>query len=364
MNKRRGMAIDILLLIVGAIDSLLIGLYAVQWNLYTGSSLVEALGLSITFTGAAITFFEFAVDRFLKSQYKFGAFLILMWFIIAAYSMQQTINSQYVSVMKEQQKVQTANSQSINNKAELDAIDSEVKRLEETMKVSQKRMSEIDKLLATMNTVEQAATYRTTISGLTAERDRLQININKTLAAISQRADRRLELLSTDAAGISRSQNKDIFAFYSQVLSINRTDLIQFGLAVFKGVVLDLINILCFMFVLLRSKEHEPNFAVNIREPDLVPGEGANGLHIQDGGVKPSSPEHRIAAYLYGAAGQNRNGTVISERRANAELGIATEDYRRIIQLGLLHGVFRRSGGRVYHVAGYSEAAFIKEVSE
>lgn len=370
MHRFGAKTINFLLLTVGIIDSLLIGLYGVQWNLYTGSSLLEAVGFSVVFTGSAIVFFEFAIVEFLEHKPRFGAFLLFMWLIIAAYSMQQTVAGQYVSVMKEADGYAKENAAGLNAKGAGDALEAEVVRLEASKKANEKRIADIDTLLAKVVDPAEAAKYRTTLDGYKLERSRLQTANQAIESRLQKIIDQKIQVASTVTADILQAGKRDVFRFYADILKIERTDLIQFWLAVFKGIALDLINILCFMFVLIRSKQN----AARTDRPASIPAKVDStdaGILPKAGNVAPGDTQpvqqkdavHRIAAYLYHAGGTSKNGTFISRSKAHDELGVSGDDYDRITQQGLLHGIFRRSGNKTYHVAGYSEEEFIKEVS-
>ena len=370
MHKFGSRVIDALLIGVGLTDTLLVALYAVQWNMYTGSSLVEAIGFSVAITGGGIIFFEYAVYEALKKRRKLVYLLFFLWFVIAAYSMQMTVAGQYVGVMRETEKRNLENSLAINSTSTQTLLSEEINRLEKSVLTDKERIKAIDQTLLNVDTIEKAAEYRTTIQALRAERETISKRILNASTRTALLQDQKIALVSSTSGSIATYERKDVFQFYSDVLKITRTDLIQFWLAVFKGIVLDLVNILCFMFVLLRSQANERedirpangNTDKDIRPVDYNSGEDS-GLVGKGASNGEKDAVHRLAAYLYQAGGQGRNGTFIPAGRAKASLGIGEECYKDIVSKGLLRGLFRRSGGRIYHVAGYTEEEFLKELS-
>jgi len=330
MSKLTGFLIDTLLFIIGLADTSLIVLYAVEWNRYVGASFIEAGLFSIALTGGTVFLFEFGAMSVRKKGVNKGALALLtFWLILTTYSIQNTIASQYVAVQQKQEEALA-----LANKANREQAD------------------KIDSLIAGVDDLSEAAKYRTTIKDLSAIRK---------------------DLVTTQSA--ENLPKKDVFQFYADILKVKRTDLVQFWLAVFKGVVLDLINILCFMFIIMRREEknYESPTRGNRSDSTDVPPKISEELPASlergredaqsSGSDGPKDDVHRLAAYLYRAGGTSRNGTFISERRARDELGIEPQEYQRIVKQGLLHGVLRRSAGRTYHVAGYTETEFIREVS-
>lgn len=376
--------LDVLLLLVGLIDTLLVCLYSYEWNTYTGSSNVEAIGFAVALTGASIVFFEYAVKYLITIKQSGRRHLVgplvlfMLWAVIATYSMQNTTAAQYIGTEREKTAYMEAHKDEIAQSTLLSKLDSEMARIDESQKQAKTRIAEIDKTLATASTVEQSAQFRSTIATLRSERASLQTAIDKNESIRRKLLDQSLGAFEkspqTSSGNGMATTTRDVFAFYRDVLGVRSSDTVQLTLAIFKGVVLDLINILCFMFVMLRRKDDiNVQKERNIRSYDdarsVQPAEGiiSDSRNDRTSAIprvgQKTSPSQRLAAFIYEAKGQSSNGTLISARRAFQQLGINHDEYESIVKNGLLHGVLRQRSGKTFVVPGYSEDEFVKEVS-
>lgn len=354
--KKNG--IDFLLTFVGLIDTYLSVYYTFQWHLYTGDPWFEGLTYAFVVVIFAIIIFEFAVRMAITTKHNgkmhWSTFVLFtLWLLVVSYSMQSTVAGTYLGTMKtqiatidKQTTARTAGVKAQMLKEEVDQIDTEIASYE-------KRKAQLEGLLSTVDTVEKMYEWKKTTGTVQTQWDEINEELK---SAREKRATASEELRqATLEAKVEelKGAGTDVFAFYSRVLHIEDTSIVQFVLAVFKGIILDLINVICFMLVMLRekwSKEEEHEEQQEIRKV------------MRDRGKRTEKAIDTFADLVYGET-RSRNGLVPSYARAR-EIGVSKPDYERIIERGLLRGIFVRRKHKVYRNKSAEMADFLEETKD
>lgn len=374
--------IDWILVGVGIIDTYLSVYLTYAWQVYVGDRPLEALIFSLVIVLFAIIIFEFAVRQTITlkadgRRHWSSPVLFLLWLLVVSYSMQSTTAGQYINVMKDQIKTLESQTESKTASLKADLLQQDLDQIDKEISGYEIRISQLETILQGVDSVEKMFEWKKTTGTVQSQWNELQDLLRSARTRRAELSEQLRQASITARIEELKGSGTDVFAFYSQVLGIEDTSKVQFALAVFKGIILDLINVICFMLVMLREKwrnEYEQVRTVPGVPATIGEGEQPGSLHQGPRGDPVEAPPktqqyveanpcHRLAAYLYRAGGQNRNGTFISQKRAFNELGILPEDYQTIVRRGLLHGVLRRYNARTFLVAGYSEKEFIAETS-
>lgn len=372
--------IDWILVGVGVIDTYLSVYLTYAWQVYVGDRPLEALIFSLVIVLFAIIIFEFAVRQTITlkadgRRHWSSPVLFLLWLLVVSYSMQSTTAGQYINVMKDQIKNLESQTESKTASLKADLLKQDLVQIDKEISGYETRISQLETILQGVDSVEKMFEWKKTTGTVQSQWNELQDLLRSARTRRAELSEQLRQASITAKIEELKGSGTDVFAFYSQVLGIEDTSKVQFALAVFKGIILDLINVICFMLVMLREKwrnehestrsdlQHERHRTETVPTGDRTWDPLAEGPATEPELRETSTPVERLAAYLYRAGGQNRNGTFISQRRAFNELGISPEDYQSIVRRGLLHGVLRRYNSRTFLVAGYSEAEFIAETS-
>ncbi len=356
LSRKRG--IDFLLAFVGLVDTYLSVYYTFQWHLYTGDPWFEGLTYAFIVVVFAIVVFEFAVRMAIttKSNGKmhWSTFVLFaLWLLVVSYSMQSTVAGTYLGAMKTQ--IKTIDSQAGARTAGVKAqmLKEEVAQIDIEIASYEKRKEQLEGLLSSVDTVEKMYEWKKTTGTVQEQWSRINEEISNARAKRATASEELRQATLEAKVEELKGAGTDVFAFYSRVLHIEDTSIVQFVLAVFKGIILDLINVICFMLVMLRekwSKEEEHEEQQEIREV------------MRDRGKRTEKAVDTFADLVYGET-RSRNGLVPSYARAR-EVGISKPDYERIIERGILRGIFVRRKHKVYRSKNAEMADFLEETTD
>lgn len=340
--------VEVVLLGVGATMTMLSVWYTALWHLETGDSLLVAVSFSASFVVFLVILFEFGVKVALDGKAVKAALILVAWGVLVTYSMQSTVASQYAGVSRRR----------IENADEMGRARSVGNR----EAVLGERIASRRAAIEEMESVADELRERILSNGTDGRRlepswvvDRWQKSLDGALADIRDGRAGLDDLLVSksglvEQAGVAEERGQqDVFAFYEDVLGIE-ANRVEFGLAVFKGVILDTANVVCFMVVMMREKWKKDEEEERERKEEE---------RQKDPEVKKQSAMEKLAELAFG---NSRNGMFPSEKRVREEVGIGSSEYARIVKEGIMKGVLVRRGGRVYRVKGTEKEEFLNEI--
>lgn len=268
-------AVDVILLGVGSMATYLSVKWTYNWQVYTGDPPLEGLGFSLVVVLFAVVVFEFAVQEAM-GRHKRAIFFFVMWLVVAAYSMQTTVAGQYIGVKKNELARLEASAEEKTAAVRLEAIELELGILNESEDGLKRRQEQLLGILDGIDTVEKRFEWRRNVEATERELG----GIREELGRIAKEK----AVLARESSGLKaqvkieelKGTGENVFAFYSEVLGIEDVSRVEFVLAVFRGVILDTVNILCFMFVMLRRSRKEDSL-VQFHELDKSAGSGGDG---------------------------------------------------------------------------------------
>lgn len=359
IKEAKEFGIDWILTGVAILDTYLSIYYTWSWQIYTGDSFLEALSFSLVVVAFAVIAFEFAVRQWITlkedgTRHRSAYLLFVMWAVVVSYSMTNTISVQYINVMKDQIAVLEAQGEARVAEVKVPLLEEEIKGIEAELSSYETRKAQLEKVLGGVDSVEKIFEWKKTTASVQAQWE----EVSELMKEAREKRSMLLEELrgTKTRARIEelKGAGTDVFAFYARVLGVRDTSNVHFVLAVFKGVILDLINVICFMLVMLRTKwrkeEHE-----KAREKEA--------LALADPSQRQASAAELLADASFGPTAA-RNGLFISKARSRIELGIRPLDYDAIVERGIQRGVLKRRGGKVYRASWATAADFLEEVKD
>lgn len=250
----------LILLLVGIFDTYLSWLYSYKWLAYIGSGTFISGLFAMILVVFAIISFEYAVLSLKRNRNKvFIGFLFLFWFCLAFYSVQSTVASQYIDYTEAEYERTLEEQDKIQRSQRLELLNEQIERKKEQMSKIQQRISEYEKVLSSIEDIEKMGMWRTTVQQNEQRITSLVETFNSLEEELLQIEKKKETLLSEGLTSKDSAQKKNVFLFYEEIFKIEPNK-IQFFLAIFKAVVLDLINILCFLFLTLEYvREKMPN---------------------------------------------------------------------------------------------------------
>ena len=353
-------AVDTMLLGVGSVATYLSVKYTYGWHVYTGDPPLEALGFSLVVVGFAILIFEFAIKALIDRQRRAGVFLV-MWLVVAVYSMQTTVAGQYIGV-KTKELARLEESAGAKTAAiQVEALRRKLEPLDKLDEVDQRRESRLLEILEGIDSVEKRYEWKNNVGD--TEQELKEVVERRTQRLIERTAIeeeiREYEVMAKMEE--LRGNGTNVFAFYSDVLGIEDTGKVEFWLAVFRGIILDTVNILCFMFVMLRRKERDEGAQRGWEIPTKAGQPGTQNEGEEGGTVdgEQRNPIRKLIDLAYDEA--RRNHTFPGRRRA-LEVGVLGGEYRAFTEWALYAGLLTRKKGVYYLNTEVGKEEFIREV--
>lgn len=373
---RRGVeqfAVDVVLLGVGSMATFLSVKWTFDWQVYTGDPFFEALAFSLVVVLFAVVVFEFAVQEMMQKHRRAWLFL-LMWLVVALYSMQTTVAGQYIGVKENELGRLEAGREEKVAGVKLEALEMELRFLGEEGEGWKARREQLLTVLGGVDTVEKRFEWKKNVEATEGELRK----VNEEMGRIAQR---KLEL-AREAGGLKaavrieelKGNGDNVFAFYSEVLGIEDVSRVEFVLAVFRGVILDTVNILCFMFVMMRRSRKEGSLVEHIEEgkedeQGCDCGDGGKPEVVTraegSGGAEESLKEDRKRTWVEVLAKDTfspgrRNRSFTSRQRARA-LGVPSDVYEGVVDVALRNGALVKRRGMLCRNEYYGEEEFIRE---
>lgn len=343
--------VEMALVAVGLITTALSIWYTTLYHLKTGDAFIVALPFSASIVVFLIILFEFGVRQWINAKKKSAIFLFCSWMLLVSYSIQSTVAAQYIGVMqdRERRSEEVADLQGAKDEARL--LGDSIKEAEESLAADRREQDSLQKALASVESVEKDFEYKKTTERTRARADAVRARITSTQEQLARLRKEMSERIHADVQFRAVGE-RDIFAFYTKVLGVENPGAIELSLAIFKGIILDLMNVVCFMVVMLREKWKEEEEIKEVRIAE----------------EKKKDPEERkknaaeLLAETFSGPLASRNGMFLSSARALQELGISTRDYDTIVRKGIQSGVLGRRHGRVYRNLEVDADEFLKEV--
>lgn len=277
--------------------------YSRDWHVFVKMPPWIAWGLSGAFVASATALFDLAIGRFLefrkaKSNIPIGAFFLLVWLILTAYSMYSTLAGQFNKMLKSDVAVYQVSEldleiktleeklYKIQNPAQ---VDTESKRIliediDAQIEMFTTEKKNINNTLSGISGAEEAATYRTAVRDSNA---RLLIIENELQRLSKEKRELLLPVELPDTSDLEyeirilkNNKNKDltddeklalqddIFDFLAEIFKTT-PDIIQFIALAFPSILVDLISpIFSALFIYGLSYKNKKTYADAFREID------------------------------------------------------------------------------------------------
>lgn len=239
---------------VGLVATGLSGFYTYQWFRFIGESVIVSLMLSMISTLFMILALELGLYlRMCKRLAGLSWLLLIVYALLAVYSVSATVAAQYIGVMTEAAAREEAVSEALSVETQREGIEA---RLAEIRSDRENYVQLREKLsnIATESTtdLEKVAEYRTTFARINDERARVSKEIS--------RLDDESASLRNTLSNLSRRDveiaGRDVFLYYSRLLNIER-DTLQFALALLRAIILDVVNVLSFWVLASGALTHK-----------------------------------------------------------------------------------------------------------
>lgn len=390
--------VDIILIAVGLASTYLSFMYSWQWLQYIGTPASISAILAMILVVFAVSVFEFAALTLRNNWKNVGGYaLLIVWALLAFYSMIGTLSSQYWQFQQIETSRIVEKAGSSNREYIIDDLSIQIERLN-------KKYDSLEEIIGSYDTAELRGNWRTTIKGYREDQ-----------AEVSDSLDRlytqKQELLASDTNQVILDNEElevTIFEIYSKLFDWNPKN-VQFVMQTFPALFIDLISPLCFLFIMLdlskvKKKREEdehpdglpPNSTIlpNATEergkilitPDTVYGE----LPIRKRTPKKKSKEKlkldldvrnmygddmhsetrltlSAAIKLYAAVrwyGINNNKTnhLLSKEVVLKNTKVSANQYNRITKMALDNNLIKKSGVWSYPANDWTKEQFINAI--
>jgi len=386
---------DIILTIVGLSSTYLSFMYSHSWLNYVGTPPSISAVLAMILVVFAVSVFEFAAYTLKNNKKNIGGYaLLLVWALLAFYSMVGTLSSQYWQFQKIENSRIIKKSGSNNREYVLNDLNTQIERLN-------KKYDSLEKIINSYDTAELRAMWRTTIKGYRND----QAKVSKELDSLYNQK-KELLVSNTDKVILNNDENEvTIFEIYSKLFDWDPKN-VQFVMQAFPALFIDLISPLCFLFIMLdvsRVKKKKefidksdkltviPNAAPSkgkiLITPDTIYGE----LPIKKRAKRKSSPKEPLkldldvrnmygddihsetrltlsaAIKLYAAVrwygiANNKTTHLLGKDIVLKNTKMTPEQYDRITKVALKNNLIKKSGVWSYPVNNWTKDQFINAI--
>lgn len=262
--------VDIILITVGLASTYLSFSYSREWLIYIGTPPSTALILAFILVVFAVSVFEFAAYTLRNNWKNIGGYaLLLVWGLLAFYSMVGTLSSQYWQFQQIENERITTKAGSNNREYILQDLDTQIERLS-------KKYDSLEEVIMSYDTADLRAMWRTTILGYRNDQSKVSEDLDKLYT-------QKTEFLTSESNLIVLNNDENevtIFEIYSKLFDWNPKN-VQFIMQTFPALFIDLISPLCFLFIMLdlskvkKSKEVTQEFPKNsVIIPNATPTKG------------------------------------------------------------------------------------------
>lgn len=256
IKKILGSIVDIILITVGLASTYLSFMYSWQWLQYIGTPTSISAVLAMILVVFAVCVFEFAAYTLRNNWKNAGGYaLLLVWGLLAFYSMIGTLSSQYWQFQKIENSRIEEKAGSSNREYILDDLDSRIDR-------AIAKYESLEEIILSYDTPELRAMWRTTILGYRND----QAKASEDLDALYLEKQ---ELLKSDTNQIILNNDENeitIFEIYSKLFEWNPKN-VQFIMQTFPALFIDLISPLCFLFIMFDLSKAK----LKKEEEELIP---------------------------------------------------------------------------------------------
>ncbi len=232
--------VDIILITVGLASTFLSFQYSHQWLKYIGTPGSTSFILAFILVVFAVSVFEFAAYTLRNNWKNIGGYaLLLIWGLLAFYSMVGTLSSQYWQFQQIENERITAKAGSNNREYILQDLDTQIERLT-------KKYDSLEEVIMSYDTAALRAMWRTTILGYRSDQSKVSEDLDKLYT-------QKTEFLTSESNLIVLNNDENevtIFEIYSKLFDWNPKN-VQFIMQTFPALFIDLISPLCFLFIML-----------------------------------------------------------------------------------------------------------------
>ncbi len=253
--------VDIILITVGLASTYLSFMYSWQWLQYIGTPASISAVLAMILVVFAVCVFEFAAYTLRNNWKNVGGYaLILVWALLAFYSMIGTLSSQYWQFQKIENSRIEEKAGSSNREYILSDLDDRIER-------ATKKYDSLEEIIISYDTAELRAMWRSTIKGYRED----QAKVSEDLDALYLEKQ---ELLKSDTNQIVLNNDENeitIFEIYSKLFEWNPKN-VQFIMQTFPALFIDLISPLCFLFIMLDLSKAKKKKESTPLQTEIIPG--------------------------------------------------------------------------------------------
>jgi len=232
--------VDIILIIVGLASTYLSYQYSHQWLVYIGTPKSTSFVLAFILVVFAVSVFEFAAFTLRNNWKNIGGYaLLIVWGLLAFYSMVGTLSSQYWQFQQIENSRIIEKAGSNNREYILEDIDNQIERL-------LKKYDSLEEIIASYDTTELRGNWRTTIRGYREDQAKVSSDLDVLYA-------KKTDFLTSDENQIILNNDENevtIFEIYSKLFDWNPKN-VQFAMQTFPALFIDIISPLCFLFIML-----------------------------------------------------------------------------------------------------------------
>ncbi len=341
--------IEVVLLAVGVVTTILSIWYTTLYHLETGDQWIVAVSFSASIVVFLVILFEFATKLVLDGKRWKAVAIYGFWLVLVLYSMQSTVAGQYTNTIgrrigNERARMADEDRESQN---ERDAV--RERERQESLRFANEEIGRLGKVLGQGVGADgkplanwQIAEYQKRLDAWTLRAEKL-----KDAWAMERDEQRGGEGLRLDTG----SSHGSVYDFYAVVLGL-KSEKVEFGLAVFKGVILDLMNVVCFMIVMMREQWRMERLKREIEEEEKRK-------------VDPKERRKKVAeqmARLAFGKSASRNGMFPSWKTAQERLGLNKGDYEWMVDKGIMNGVLVMRHGKVYRGKDLNAEDFLEDI--
>ncbi len=273
--------IDFVNLAVGVTALIISIYYSYKWLHYIGTPIILSLSLAITYVAFINIVFEggigmikkgFVIKKnaekiqdtnkelyaralfMIRQRYIAGTFVLLLWVLITSYSMISTIAGQYEQLSYiETTKIETGRKDATHYSDQLESIEEEINLIEEETILYKEELATLVRRSSTIESIEDRAKYRTTTYWTEKRTDEIREKISANNEQIKTLIKEKKNIKKQDYSGFT-VESGTVYNYFNRIIGIDPL-LIQFILALFPSIFIDIISPVSLAIFLYRKRE-------------------------------------------------------------------------------------------------------------
>lgn len=251
--------VDIILITVGLASTYLSFMYSYAWLKYIGTPNSTSFILAFILVVFAVSVFEFAAYTLRNNWKNVGGYILLIvWALLAFYSMVGTLSSQYWQFQQIENSRIVEKAGSNNREYILQDLDKQIERLI-------KKYDSLEEIINSYDTADLRAMWRTTILGYRNDQAKVSSDLDLLYT-------KKTDFLTSESNKIILDNDENevtIFEIYSKLFDWNPKN-VQFIMQTFPALFIDLISPLCFLFIMLDLSKTKEKKKETISSKDSV----------------------------------------------------------------------------------------------